>query len=72
MRVTSVNHQLGEYAEIWWGTATNGGDKLEWFYEPGERLELRREHRQHRGIWYPTRDLPPTTLQAVLSVIKAN
>jgi hypothetical protein len=75
MKVTSMNHQLGngEYAsEIWWGTATVGADKLEWFYEPGSLLDLRREDRQHPGMWYPVLDLPQTALRAVLSAIKAN
>lgn len=72
MKVTSTNYrpQGDDEAEIWLGTAIDGLDRLEWFYQPGVSFDLRRE--QQTGMWFPLESPPPGAWRAVLSAIKAN
>ena len=68
MKVTSINHEPGQYGPIWWGTATKGDDNIEWFYEPGISLNVRRE--VHLGMWMPMRPTPRAIKLAVLEAVR--
>jgi hypothetical protein len=68
MKITSTNNEPAKYGSLWWGTAIDGDDKLEWFYQPRLYLHLRREE---RGAWMNIDDPPPSAKRAVLKSIRA-
>jgi hypothetical protein len=49
MQITGTNNEPAKYGPLWCGTANDGGNKIEWFYQPGIYLHTRREERP--GMW---------------------
>jgi hypothetical protein len=68
LKITSTKNEPAKYGPLWWGTATDGGEKIEWFYWPRLYLHMRREERL--GMWMNVAP-PPGAKAVVLKAIRA-
>lgn len=68
LKIVSAKNEPAKYGSLWWGTATDGAKKIEWFYQPRLYLHTREEERP--GMWINF-DPPASTKAAVLKAIRA-
>jgi hypothetical protein len=68
LKITAAENEPEKYGSLWWGTAIDGAEKIEWFYEPRFYLHMRREERP--GMWMNF-DPPPEAKVVVLKAIRA-
>lgn len=68
MKITSAKNEPAKYGSLWWGTAIDGAEKIEWFYQP--RLYLHTCKEERPGMWMNF-DPVPEAKAAVLKAIRA-
>jgi hypothetical protein len=68
LKIISAKNEPAKYGPLWWGTATDGAEKIEWFYQPRFYLHTRKEERP--GMWINF-DPTPEEKAAVLKAIRA-
>jgi hypothetical protein len=68
MKVTSINKLMKRCAQ-WWGTASSGDEKYEWFYEPRSYVQMRKEEPQIPGCFMNI-DPPAGAKEAILKAVR--
>jgi hypothetical protein len=68
LKITAAENEPAEYGSLWWGTAIDGAEKIEWFYQPRRYLHMRRE--EPPGMWINF-DPAPEAKAVVLKAIRA-
>jgi hypothetical protein len=68
LKITAAKNDPAKYGSLWWGTATDGAEKIEWFYQPRLYLHMRREERPCMWMNFDPAD---SARQIVLKAVRA-